>query len=455
MASKRARKNYIALRKDTWERNQYTVAKINLTRDGINEQYRKNAARLRGNMGLQGSESEVNKIIKDMKTLLSFKTESKNDVEIELAKFGQEISEFVGDTVKNTMATDSLTMGQLSSKLVAKGVNSYAPAAEELATLLKGLSSIRDEVSRLDATLGSLAKDSGLTGEVSFLKADSVKSGQEAYRKLNDFILKYTKMKQISPAMGPAFKEEMNSLFGSLMGSLKGELLEYTEYMYTSALAELSKTVNEEIMKIEGATHTGPLDTFIKDGSAFGGQTQFVSKSDNIVKISFGPKEARVVIDVGISDKSYAKENAVGRSVANGVSWDATFQSAGLRDQTFEWYYANLMRHEFDSVSKSSNIYNKYLAAAASSFLISGVENGSMAQAYFVRYADGIYFVPDLLEEIASNRKNAIFKLSPADKGSKEAQEYIGTKRDWNQAYSRAINTLNSYRRHVKFNVDR
>ena len=104
-------------------------------------------------------------------------------------------------------------------------------------------------------------------------------------------------------------------------------------------------------------------------------------------------------------------------------------------------------------ISKPKSLVNRFLAAKASAFLISGVSNGSIPQAYFVRYGDSIVFVPNMLRKIAQDKKMG-FGIYPTNKRKK--QVFVQTPEDeLSDAYSRTKTSMGNLRNAIKFNAIR
>ena len=141
------------------------------------------------------------------------------------------------------------------------------------------------------------------------------------------------------------------------------------------------------------------------------GQSSFVNKSDNFVTVRCTQNSMTIEVDLGISDKSYSKGKAHGKTLASGISWTPTMALGGtnLSESAFEYYYANMIVHEANALQQA-NALNNYLGAKASAFIISGVEGGDKAQAYFIRYANKLVYVPDMLRKMASKNKGLTVK---------------------------------------------
>ena len=107
------------------------------------------------------------------------------------------------------------------------------------------------------------------------------------------------------------------------------------------------------------------------------------------------------------------------------------------------------MVHERTSLSKN-NILNNYLAAKASSFIISGISGIENApQAIFIRYANKIVYVPSLLKQ-----KKFRLKINPIGSVS---NDYVNpdNKPNMIDAYARTKNTMAKLRTGITFNAYR
>ena len=437
MNNNQAKNNYIYYRNNSWVNNRATLlSQLAVNNQDISEAYKANAQRLEANLNIGTlPDNFVEEVIK----LLDFNEKQQTVLQQEQQKFFEDIQNFVGTELSKTMLIGGISVGTANVQLqrIISIVNQDQTKVNEIA---KRLQEILVRIDEFDRGFQDIANS-----EVSFLSVEAMKKTKKAYDEIKSFTMNPT-------AKGPELSKTLSRLIGLLLGDLKGGLLEYADYIHNHAVAVATQSVVDAVAQIKNVQLTGVQDTIIKDEklAAALGQSVFRNKADNLVTIEWGANAIQIAF--GISDKSYTSGKARGKSLAAGVRWQALFHEAGLSESAFEYYYANMMVHERAILNNPNNILNKYLAAKASSFILSGIAGGTTPQAMFIRYANKIVYAPSLLRKIAENGKG--FRLTPS--GTVD-NTFVNQNNGPNaqDAYARTRSTISKLRSGIAFNAYR
>lgn len=433
MNNNQAKNNYIYYRNNSWANNRATLlSQLAVSNQDISEAYKANAKRLEANLNIGNlPDNFVEEVIK----LLDFNEKQQTLLQQKQQKFFEDIQNFVGTELSKTILTSGISVGTANIQL-----RKTILTADQVNEIAKKLQEILDRIDKFDRGFQDM-----MNSEVSFLSVEAMKKTKQAYDEIKSFTMNPT-------VEGPNLSKELSRLIGLLLGDLKGGLLEYADYIHNHAVAIATQSVVDAVAQIKNVQLTGIQDTIINDKKLAEalGQSVFRNKADNLVTIEWGKNGMQITF--GISDKSYKSGKARGKSLAAGIKWQALFHEAGLSESSFEYYYANMMVHERAILNNQDNILNKYLAAKASGFILSGIAGGTTPQAMFIRYANKIVYVPSLLRQIAENGKG--FRLAPS--GTVD-NAFVNKNNGPNvqDAYARTRSTISKLRRGIAFNTYR
>lgn len=454
--------NYIYWKNQDWTRNKSALAQAaNINTNQIYAAYNANANALQHSFlgGRDLPDDFVDNVIK----LLDFSPEADRVIKDELdAKIGDsffsDIQNYVNSELTKTVLGKNLTVGNINVKLKQMELN-----AKQLTKIVAGFQKIQKKISQFSKGFIQLQKNLP-NSTVGFLSSAEMKKTKVAYQALQSFLNKYGQNPQTPVQSVEKLKKEILRLIGLIVGDLKGGLYEYADYIHNQALMAIKTPIQQFVQQsggnviVSGGLLTGTSkSTTEKEGEKI---HDFVSKADNVVILTTIDNNGFLVnINLGISDKSYKEGKADRKSIAEGVSWSSVMNAptgAGLSSLTetaFQYYYANLMYFSDSDISKPKSLVNRFLAAKASAFLISGVSNGSIPQAYFVRYGDSIVFVPNMLRKIAQDKRMG-FGIYPTNKRKK--QVFVQTPEDeLSDAYTRTKTSMGNLRNTIKFNAIR
>lgn len=440
MSQNKAMLNYIYYKANDWKKNK-SFMYSQIGNMNISEAYYENAKRLESNLNIPNV-IKTDNFVKNVQSVLEIRKTKKDKIflEQELQKIFIELTNFVQKDVAKTSLGTGLTVGKI-------GGGTKLDSSIKFSEVLAGFQKIKNNFDKFDSSFQNL----GLS-TVSIINQTGMEKTAAAYEQLNSFLKKYGGIDNFDNSMEQVYRE-IQKVCGALVGDFKGGLLEFGDYMYLKALSAVDTSINDAIINIQNPSLSGANMSFIPSEMAKQlNQYSFVNKSDNHVKIIYTENSITFEVDLGISDKSYTQGRAHGKNLATGISWIPTMGvgSNGLTETAFEYYYANLLIHESSFLQQNNNI-NQYLAAKASAFIISGIENASVPQAYFIRYANKIVYVPNLLRDMAMNKKKGL-TIKPTIQ--KINNKFIDDKNATSieDAYARTKNTIQAIRKNIKFN---
>lgn len=433
--------NYIYYHSNDWMTNK-PILRNNLGDLNITQAYIDNAKKIENNM-LKGKDIPENFVSNVLSVLEMKKSKKEYKAASDIEKLFSDLASFVSTGLNQTILYGNTKIGQVA------GGKELKFNADQLSILITNLQQIKNEIDKFDEGFQNLG-----VGEVSMISAIGMEKTAVAYKQLDSLIKKYKggSIDDFESNYETLIKE-IKQVCGSLVGDLKGGMLEWGDYIHSKVLMTIQNEVKNAVIQINQASLAGTDLTYIADESLQLklGQSRFVSKSDNIINLTYSENGLSFTLDLGISDKSYLKSKGSGKSLADGISWQATMAEANLTDSAFEYYYANLLIHEKETITGSDEL-SAYLAAKASAFIISGVSGGDNTQAFFIRYGNKLVYIPNLLREVSKAKKR--FAIKPTSKSIKNT--FVETVADVEtDSYARTRNTLNNLRRGVKFNATR
>lgn len=446
MDDDRAIQNYIFYQNIHWDPDGGMSMRAALGEFNIVQAYQQAASKLESNIlagtGLERVPDNFAKNVTQVLTMRKKKKELKNSNDVE--KLFDEITRFISTTLNKTILYGTTTVGR-----VGGGLGQAPKNMDEISAMVSSLRKISDAIAQYDVDLQKVS-----TSNVSIFSAESMSKTLAAYKILQDTINKYGSMDNFENGFDNVWTD-LKKVCGSLVGDLKGGLEEWAGLIHSQVLQQVQQKVNEAVIEIQSASASGTKSTFIpsKEKQERLGQSKFVSKSDNIIGLDYQENSINFYLNLGISEKSYIESKGKTKSLADGISWQATMAEADLLNELFEFYYANLLVHEPGNLTGYDEA-SAYLAAKAAAFIISGVSGGDQTQAYFIRYADKVEYIPDLLRKIGTSNK--IFAIKPTKKSINIKQEFVQTPADEiTDAFIRTRNMIAKIRQSIKFNATR
>lgn len=437
--------NYIYYKNQDWNPEGKSKMRESLGEFNISQAYQDAANKLESNIlantGLDHIPDNFSKNVTSVLNMRKKKKELANVSDIE--KIFDEITRFVDTELNKTILYGNTTIGRIGG-----GLGEAPKNMDDISNMIKGLRKISDAIQQYDIDLQNMSPN-----VISIFSAESMSKTLAAYNILQETLSKYGNMDNTEVSFDKAW-DDLKRTCGSLVGDLKGGLLEWASLVRAQIIQNVQQAVNDAVIEITSASAAGTSVTFIKDETEQKrlGQSQFVSKSDNIISLDYSEDGIKFSLDLGISEKSYRESRGKTKTLAEGISWQATMAEAGM-SELFEFYYANLLVHEKESLTGHDEA-SAYLAAKAAAFIISGVSGGDQTQAYFIRYADKIVYIPDLLRKIGNSKK--IFAIKPKGNIPDVHNEFIQTPADEiTDAYIRTRNMMSKIRQGIKFNAMR
>lgn len=440
--------NYIYFKKEDWDQNRSAIESIiGIDSSNIYQAYAQAAQRMKFRF-----DNLPDNFVDNVINLLDFSPDADKQVLNKLgdqfgSSFFSDIQSYVAKGLTGTSFGGNLTLGNANVKLKNMELN-----AKQLVEIVAGFNKIQQQIESFSSGFKQL-KSIVNTNTVGFLSNEDMDKTKVAYDRLVEFTSKYKNINSEDPLSGvEAIKKEILQLIGLVTGDLKGGLYEYADYIHSQILSSVDHEVGQAVIAV-GASMTGTKSNVQQQSSH-----AFTAKSDNVITVlalttNEQNKQIQVRIDLGISDKSYRKGKASGKSIAEGVRWDSVMQQGGLFESAFEYYYANLMYFQDTRIFQSKSLINKFLAAKAAIFLIAGIADGSVPQAYFVRYADKIVYIPNIFQNFAKTKRGG-FGIRPGN--SITIQDFIQTPKDEvSDAFERTRNSVNKLRQNIKFNATR
>jgi hypothetical protein len=408
----------------------------------IVQAYNDNAKKLEAT--LANGQNIPEDFVKNVQSVLEVRS-SKKDLETssDVEKIFNELVNFVKTDLNKTILYGNLTVGRVGGGYDTSIIKDM----QSLNKVIDSFKKIKNTFDNFDSSF----QENGYS-DVSIVSAEGMNKTKIAYDQLDNFIKNYGGISNIDVGWDK-IQKDIKTVCGSLVGDFKGGLLEFGDYIHSKALIGIEQAVGDAIIKINSASLSGTKATLILDkefaDAKLGGQRKFVNKSDNVVNLTYTENDMSITVDLGISDKSYIKSRGRGKTLADQISWQPLMTEGGLTNSSFEYYYANAYLHGISE--KEQNDLDRYLAAKASAFIISGISGGDQTQAYFIRYADTLVYVPTFLRQIATNIKGSL--IVKPNKALKEKDNvFIQTKAsEVEDAYIRTKNTLSKLRQNVKF----
>ena len=310
----RAISNYIYFKNNSWLANKATLMN-QIGSMNISDAYNQNAARLEANMNIGNL---PNNFIDEVIKLLDFNQTQSDFLEEQQNNFFKEIENFISKMSQEKLFGD-VTIGVANIKLKESVLD-----AKQVESVVKNFQKILETIDKFDEGFRDLGKF-----DISFLDKPGMEKTKIAYNE----ILKFTKSDH-PLTEGKKLSKEIVRLIGLLLGDLKGGLLEFADYIHSYAISTIHKEISDAIVKIKDAQLTGTQDIPVpKELEKALGQKVFRSKADNIITVGYDKDEVHIELNFGISDKSYKSSKASGKSLAQGVKWQALFHEA---------YYLNL-----------------------------------------------------------------------------------------------------------------
>ena len=254
---------------------------------------------------------------------------------------------------------------------------------------------------------------------------------------------------------GSEIQSILRRMAGSISGDLKGSIKEFSSYV-------LQKTAYDEVLN-DFAKKTGRnLNVKVE---LSGGDMNFIIKGDQVSKkhtsksdtVSYfyeqSPEKKQILIGMtGVSTKSHSSRAAANKhNIATGNSWTDVFHYADLLNTPFEFLYLNSMIHTPKNLVDKK--LNRYLAAKASAFLVSGAMGGTSPESMFMEYSNKVWYVPDLLKSIEQSRTKGLFNIVPHGMPSNINQFVTTTNSKATNALIRKNIAIRTARAKIKFNA--